>query len=687
MDGEAIDRHALVARHNVTLRQADLRSPLSVGNGEFAFTADITGLQTFQDDYEKSMPLCTQSQWAWHSFPNPDGYGIEDAQTTFDVHGRQVPYASQTDAAAGRWLRVNPHRLHLGRIGLALKKSDGMEAKLFDLTAIEQTLDLWTGLLTSRFMLESHPVTVLTVCHPCRDLLAVRIESPLIGDGRLQVEMAFPYGSDSFGPQTADWESPDAHRTQLNRRGDCRAADLLRVLDDDRYCVGIAWSGGAQLAVSAEHHYMLRGPGRELEFVCEFSETTVQEKAPDWSETRAAAAASWKDFWSTGGAIDLSHSADPRWRELERRIVLSQYLAAIQCAGSRPPQETGLTCNSWHGKFHLEMHWWHAAHFPLWGRTELLERSLPWYARVMPNARETARRQGYDGVRWPKMVGPDGRESPSDVGVFLHWQQPHPIYYAELCYRAHSDQTTLDRHRDIVLATAEFMAAYACWNEREGRYQLGPPMIPAQERGDPRANFNGTFELAYWRWGLRTAQAWRERLGLKREARWDHVAGNLSPLPAKAGLYLPCESATDAWDSAMWTSDHPSMLGALGILPGEMVDEDTMRRTLHEVFEVWDWESTWGWDYPMAAMTAARLGEPDLAIRALLMDVGKNTCLPNGHNRQDSRLPLYLPGNGGLLTAAAMMTAGWDGGPARHAPGFPDDDSWNVRWEGLSPMP
>ena len=59
--------------------------------------------------------------------------------------------------------------------------------------------------------------------------------------------------------------------------------------------------------------------------------------------------------------------------------MLSQYLTAIQCAGRYPPQETGLTFNSWEGKFHLEMHWWHAAHFALWDRLELLERSLGYY--------------------------------------------------------------------------------------------------------------------------------------------------------------------------------------------------------------------------------------------------------------------------------------------------------------------
>ncbi len=86
-------------------------------------------------------------------------------------------------------------------------------------------------------------------------------------------------------------------------------------------------------------------------------------------------------------------------------------------------------------------------------------------------------------------------------------------------------------------------------------------------------------------------------------------------------------------------------------------------------------------------MTAARVGEPETAIDALLMDVPKNRYLANGHNHQDQRLPVYLPGNGGLLTAVAMMAAGWDGAPERHAPGFPDNGQWRVRREGLHPVP
>jgi hypothetical protein len=41
----------------------------------------------------------------------------------------------------------------------------------------------------------------------------------------------------------------------------------------------------------------------------------------------------------------------------------------------------------------------------------------------------------------------------------------------------------------------------------------------------------------------------------------------------------------------------------------------------------------------MTAMSAARLGDPEKAVGALLMDKRTNTYLVNGHNYQDSRPP------------------------------------------------
>jgi hypothetical protein len=110
-----------------------------------------------------------------------------------------------------------------------------------------------------------------------------------------------------------------------------------------------------------------------------------------------------------------------------------------------------------------------------------------------------------------------------------------------------------------------------------------------------------------------------------------------------------------------------------------------MNKTFDLIWDTWTWKDTWGWDFPMTAMTATRLKRPDKAIAALLMPIQTNTYLPNGHNYQDERLRIYLPGNGGVLAAVAMMVAGYDG--SGKLPGIPQDGKWQVRWEGLKPMP
>jgi len=87
----------------------------------------------------------------------------------------------------------------------------------------------------------------------------------------------------------------------------------------------------------------------------------------------------------------------------------------------------------------------------------------------------------------------------------------------------------------------------------------------------------------------------------------------------------------------------------------------------------------------MMAMAAARNGEPVLAVEALLRPSKKFAFTVNGLST-GGPFP-YFPSNGGLLYAAAMMAAGWDGATQKHAPGFPNDGTWTVRWEGLKPAP
>jgi hypothetical protein len=231
------------------------------------------------------------------------------------------------------------------------------------------------------------------------------------------------------------------------------------------------------------------------------------------------------------------------------------------------------------------------------------------------------------------------------------------------------------------------MASFAAWDAASDRYVLGPPLQGAQEIFPKQTTVNTAFELAYWRFGLETAQRWRERLALARDERLDRVLGRLSPLPVRDGRYLFAETAPESYDEPRWARDHPSVAGALGMLPGTGVDADTMRRSFDWIWTHWSFPDTWGWDYPLLAMCAARLGQPARAVDALLMDAAKNVYRPNGHNHQRPGLTIYLPGNGGLLAAVAMMAAGWDGAPETHAPGFPNDGSWTVRWEGVRRMP
>ena len=312
-----------------------------------------------------------------------------------------------------------------------------------------------------------------------------------------------------------------------------------------------------------------------------------------------------------------------------------------------------------------------------------------------------------------KMTDPWAGEAPSNTGSFLIWQQPHYIYMAEEMYRANPTRQTLEKYAQQVEETAQFMADFVSYDAKSKVYYL-KGATAMQESMSKDFSYNHPFELAYWAYGLRVANDWRERQGQERHAQWDGIVAHLSPLPEKEGIYtagLPIGKtdnlksfdpfdavganakpvlATENFDQKC-RNDHPAVLGAFGLLPEyPSLSQPVPARalsTLNWVMQNWNWATTWGWDYGMTAMAAARLGQPETALQALLIDTQKNTYLKNGHNFQTAdRLRIYLPGNGALLSAVAMMCAGWDGCDNPHNPGFPQDGKWNVRWEGLQRM-
>lgn len=705
ISAEPIDRRALVTRHNPVIRTVDVDAPLTVGNGNFAFTADLTGLQTFAALYQRTgIPTETLSRWCWVTDENPNGYSLADANKDFTLpDGRVLGFPTRSSTPAGDWLRRNPRNHPMGQLALEWQKADGTEFVPADISEPEQTLDLWSGIITSRFKLGGVPVTVTTACASLTDTIGVQIESPLVDEGKLRVRLRFPRGHDPAVKNTPalDWSQPDRHGTFIREQQDDRI-DLVRVVGSTRYSVTIASNDRLLFNRAGPHEYDIAASTGVLRFALTFSRIPLDHPPYDTEGVRKASMQAWEKFWREGAAVDFSGSTDPRAAQLEQRIVLSRYLMAVQMAGDVPPQESGLTCSTWYGKHHTEMIWWHTAHFALWGHDALLARNLAWYQSQLPAARALAASRGLKGARWAKMTGPEMRESPGGNPLIV-WNQPHLVYLAELLYRNSPTAETLARYRDLVLETADCLASMVHFDAAKGQYVLGPPLWIAQEIYDQATSQNPSFELAYWRWALGVAQQWRERLGLPRDAKWDHVIAHLAPIPQKDGRYVALGSNPDTFDNLDSRHDHPTMLAPLGLLPGGPdVDRATMQRTFDAVQQTWDWETKiWGWDYPMIAMTAARLGHPEQAVEILLRKGPNNLYLPSGHCPQRSdeaavrnakpgvprrEIAVYLPANGAFLSAVALMVGGWDGAP-RATPGLPDDGQWVVRAEGLKPLP
>ena len=658
---------------------------------------DATGLQTFPKKYEKGIPLGTESEWGWHSFIDTIGYKREEAIKTYHLNGRDIGYSVQWNSpernkAAANWFRQNPHRLQLGNLGFGIIKKDGLAVSPSDIKDIDQQLNMWTGEIKSHFTIEGVAVDVSTFCNQEQDAISLKVQSVLIKEGRLKVSLRFPYPTGEWSDVGTNFNHADKHSSSLICNNSGRAF-IIHLIDSSYYDVGLSYSS-ATITQQGLHYFLVipDASNKVFECTCLFSPhvnmlVPCLSSVPVFLQTKISSTTAWGHFWNTGGAVDFTGSTDKRAFELERRIILSQYLIKVQETGSNPPQETGLTYNSWYGKPHMEMPYWHLSHYAFWGHKDLLKQNMNWYFRAADKGRAIAERQGFEGIRWQKMTDNNGDEAPSSVGAFLIWQQPHLIYFAEILYRDGKDVATLNKFKDLVFATADFMASYPYYEKDKDRYILGKGVIAAQERFKAEETFNPAYELVYWNWALKIAQQWRERLMMPRNKKWDEIIQKLAALPVQNNLYLPTESAKDAYTNPEFKTDHPSVLAALGVMPATgQVDKEIMKNTFNWIWNNWSWIDTWGWDYPMVAMTATRLGMPGKAMDALLMDVQKNRYLVNGHNYQDERLRLYLPGNGGLLSAIALMCAGYDGCDITN-PGIPKDGKWKVRWEGLKKLP
>ncbi|RYP10966.1 hypothetical protein DL765_007927 [Monosporascus sp. GIB2] len=638
------------------------------------------------------------STWGWHNFslPTTEGQASIEDFTGLDwwTHGRLVNYNQPNPAQSeiSNWLIQNPQRLNLATIGFQFNGADVTEDDLQDKS---QTLDLWTGKISSSFTYNGSSVEVETWVDPSSDTVSIAVNSELLSKEALGIFFDFPYPTrNKFdAPFVGVFNSTDKHTTTLQTRG-TRKASIRHEIDATSYVVSMSWSSDATISGPAggSHQYVLQ-PSPET---CRLELSTTFSPAPKsdvltLSSVRAASKCWWKSFWKRGAFVDLTSTKSPDAIELQRRTILSQYLLAVNSASSYPPQgkqapffgdsgvltgtltESGLVNNGWYGKFHR------------WNQFPLFRRSLPhMYTDYLDSSLERARLQGYGGARWGKMTDPTGRSAPGEINSLLIWQQPHPMYFAEVEYRSSPSKETLEAWDAILTPTADFMASYAWYNEITGVYDLGPPMYPASENTEPNATVNPAFELAYWRFGLDIAARWRERQGREVPESWTRVREALAPLPTADGAYALYEGIPDMWgENTTTVQDHPAMAAIYGLLPppssGPALDMTVVRNTADKIAALWDLDDCWGWAFPMLAMNRLRLGDVEQAVEYLLhpLFAFDDAGYPVG----GSRVPTpYFPGSSALLTAVAMMAGGWDGEPGARFP-----EGWEARVEGFVP--
>ena len=338
-----IDRHAIVSRYNPTRSASSNSTPMQVGNGHFAFGADVTGLQTF-------LPFATMSDWGWKNDSFPAGMTEADVEAYRGVVWDGVQYMFGGPQPAQQWLISNPNRVNLGRIGLLFFDEGGRPTDVTEdvLEEADQELDLWSGTLTSSFRWQGEHVKVRTVAAQSSDTVGVTITSPLLRRGRLGVFLDFPWndGSSKFeAPFVGVWNATGNHTTELvtdGRRGQNVVATIAHTLGTTTFFTA---AGGDDFAIKRvspdEHRYTIVPRERRGTFSVAIAYSSKEtHRLPRVEDIVSESQRTWAAYWSENGFVDVvTGSTDGRADELQRRIILSQYWLRVNEAGDTPPQE------------------------------------------------------------------------------------------------------------------------------------------------------------------------------------------------------------------------------------------------------------------------------------------------------------------------------------------------------------
>lgn len=584
-----------IIKYNLKFNHIDSKNPVTIGNGDFAITLDQTGTQSLYEIY-KDIPLSTMSNKNWFYKDK------KDIKPSY-VDGKAYMLFNLDNDPNYQTNRQYPFKYSFMQI--LLYDND----KLIDINNIKdvkQELDLYKGIVTSSFNYKEKNNKTTSFIYQDHDEFNFKLQSD-----NLNLALKFNYPS-----YTKNGYRLDILPNVLVKE------DRITLLYDDKNSLSF------KLKSSSKYQIV------ENTLIFDDNNVSFSLALDEIKEGKLL-----DEFWKCDNGIIIDNE------ELVKKMVLSKYLLHVNSTGIYPPQESGLTYNCWNSKFHLEMHLIHS----LWNiynnHVGDLVKSFDYYLSIMPSSLKRASLNGYKGLRFPKMTGPDGEDSPSNIGPLLIWQAPHILFMLQEIYYLYNKENIIKKYEPLISGTIDFMISFLTL--KDSKYQMLDPLLEACESIPLDRCQNPSFELEYWRYTLeRQPKIDTVLYGHQRYDYLDITSKIITP-KEDDGIYLKTYGVIDKYDLY---KDHPTEGFLMSFFKSKIVDKEKMVKTIDYILKNMDLSSYWGWDFPFLGLSLLNCGEIEKSIEVTQLNTINNQYLYNGYNtspRDD--LKAYLPGNGAFL--------------------------------------
>lgn len=584
-----------IIKYNLKFNHIDSKNPVTIGNGDFAITLDQTGTQSLYEIY-KDIPLSTMSNKNWFYKDK------KDIKPSY-VDGKAYMLFNLDNDPNYQINRQYPFKYSFMQI--LLYDND----KLIDINNIKdvkQELDLYKGIVTSSFNYKEKINKTISFIYQDHDEFNFKLQSD-----NLNLALKFNYPS-----YTKNGYRLDILPNVLVKE------DRITLLYDDKNSLSF------KLKSSSNYQIV------ENTLIFDDNNVSFSLALDEIKEGKLL-----DEFWKCDNGIIIDNE------ELVKKMVLSKYLLHVNSTGIYPPQESGLTYNCWNSKFHLEMHLIHS----LWNiynnHVGDLVKSFDYYLSIMPSSLKRASLNGYKGLRFPKMTGPDGEDSPSNIGPLLIWQAPHILFMLQEIYYLYNKENIIKKYEPLISGTIDFMISFLTL--KDSKYQMLDPLLEACESIPLDRCQNPSFELEYWRYTLERQP--KIDTVLYGHQRYDYIDITSKIITPKEddGIYLKTYGVIDKYDLY---KDHPTEGFLMSFFKSKIVDKEKMVKTIDYILKNMDLSSYWGWDFPFLGLSLLNCGEIEKSIEVTQLNTINNQYLYNGYNtspRDD--LKAYLPGNGAFL--------------------------------------